>query len=106
MEKITWLWVEINRVILSSFDELPVDTTMSVRLEDFGIDLLQEVLAFLGVSADTEIMESMIATAQQRPNKTRSHSTPAPEKWSDIEKQGFNDTAGDMMAKLGYSLDM
>jgi hypothetical protein len=90
---------------LDSFNELPADTTMSVRLEDFGIECLQELLAFLGVGADAELMESMLAAAQQQPNRTLHRKAPAPEQWAATQKQGFDEMAGAMMAKLGYSLD-
>ena len=102
MEKITWLWVEVNRTILESFEDLPATVTMAVRLEDFGRDVLRDILAFLGVEAALAVVDDMLIVGEKKPNRTKNRSIPVFEKWSQQETEQFFDLAGPMLSRLGY----
>ena len=103
-EKIAWLWVEINRVILESLAALPREQSMSLALEQLQRDSLIRVLDFIGVEADAPVLERMVRIAETKPNRTRVRRVPPVEEWSGHERTRFSEIAGAMMRKLGYTV--
>lgn len=100
LQKCAWLWAEINRVILNELATIPEDRRFELRLEDFGEDVLREVLGFIGVDASSNLLREMLTIASERPNATpqsRVRTT-----WGEVEEQSFDAIAGSVMHQLGY----
>ncbi len=104
LEKISWLWVEINKTILRNFSALPDDRKFSLALESIDSNRLIELHKFIDVDIDAGILDEMLTIAGSKPNKTRKFSIPEHTGWSDRQKERFNEIAGEMMHKLGYSI--
>lgn len=103
LERVAWLWAEVNGVILAQLRRLPSEDVISVRLEDFGAEMIRRLLAFLGRDAPAWLVAEMEALAAIRPNRTEDRRVPPPEKWSEEQVQRFWRVAGEMMERLGYS---
>lgn len=101
-EKIAWRWVEVNRVILESLAKLPPERSFSFRLEDAGRKSFSDLLDFIGVGRDEEVLKEMEELAETRPNKTKRFTNPSPQEWPEWEKRRFDEIAGSIMTKLGY----
>ncbi|OGW32958.1 MAG: hypothetical protein A2X59_05030 [Nitrospirae bacterium GWC2_42_7] len=103
-EKVTWLWVEINRTILRSFSDLPEDRKFSLRLEGLDKDMLLELHKFLGLKVYPEALNEMKEFLDKTISRVKELEPPLYSEWSDREKSRFNEIAGDMMHSLGYTL--
>jgi len=103
LEKISWLWTEINRSILSQLDALPSSAYTSIALEDFSPSLIRDLLHFVGVDRDSDLIDEMITMGRRRPNRTKSRSIPPFDEWTDEDQTTFWKIAGDMMDRLGYT---
>lgn len=103
LERIAWLWVEINRIILSELRQLPLEDVMSVRVEDFDSETVHRLLSFLGRDASDGLVSEMEALAATRPNRTEDRSVPPPERWNEEQTRRFWRVAGEMMERLGYT---
>jgi len=103
LEKIAWLWAEINQVILRDLAGVPDSDQERVRLEDFGQETIERLAAFLGLQADQRLLRHMLTVADRRPNRTVAFEAPSPRAWSEVEKERFSSVAGPMQERLGYS---
>lgn len=101
-EKTAWLWVEINRVILSAIDRVPEEDVMAIRLEAFGQETIQDLLVFMGYEATDELVVKMHDEAESRPNQTVDRTVPPKEDWEQTTIERFWEIAGPMMERLGY----
>ncbi len=102
LEKIAWLWTEINRVIIHYLSNIPFERRFSIKLEDLGKDMIIKLHNFLGVEVIPDVLNNMITFL----NKVKEQKTPVSypyEIWSDDEKIKFEDIAGEMMYTLGYN---
>lgn len=106
VEKITWLWVEINRSILSSLERLPEEARLEFRLEDIDGGAIRSLLGFIGVRAEGGMVEEMLEVASVRPNRTEERSVPAFTDWSYEDQDAFWRLAGPMMERLGYDVEV
>ena len=103
-EKIAWLWVEINTVILDGLESIPDGRKFALPVEALSAGTLEGLLGFIGVSSDAPTVEAMLEVASRKPNRTPGNPTqPPPDSWSDRERQRFNEIAGRMMVRLGYT---
>ncbi len=103
-EKLAWLWSETNEHILRYLSSIPDESKFSIRVEDFNKDMLIDLQNFIGVSSGPETINEMLAIANRKPNKSKDFASPLSEDWSGWQKQRFNEIAGEMMHKLGYSI--
>jgi hypothetical protein len=103
LEKISWLWAKINRSILRQLDSLPSSAYTSIALEDFSPLLVRDLLRFIGVDSDSNLINDMTNMWQRRPNRTKSRSIPPFDEWPDEDQTTFWRIAGDMMDRLGYT---
>lgn len=104
LEKIAWLWTETNRKILDSFSSLPDSSKFSFKLEKLCKDKIIDLLNFIGVDFQAELIDEMLEIASARPNKTKKPTIPSYIEWSEQEKNRFNNIAKDMMQTLGYTI--
>lgn len=104
LEKISWLWQEINRTILDQLAELPADS-FSMALEEFSEDVLASLLDFVGVSSNAELLAQMTEVGEQKPNRTETRAVPPFEQWPDADREAFWSVAGPMMQQLGYTAE-
>ena len=102
VEKISWLWVEINTVIQNSLSKLPADKHISIRLEDFNKGGLNKVLSFLELTASDSIKAQMVKTSEQKPNKTDDRTVLPFNEWKKRDKGKFWNIAKEMMETLEY----
>ncbi len=103
IEKIAWLWVEINRIILRHLSNIPDEEKFSIRLEDLGRDRLVDLHKFLGIEVIPEVLDNMTAFLANIIRESKSSFTYPYPVWSDDEKMKFLSIAGEMMQILGYS---
>jgi hypothetical protein len=89
LEKISWLWTEINRSILEQLEALPVDAYTSLAVEGFSDSSVGDLLQFIGVERRDELIADMLATGRRRPNHTKDYTIPPFEKWDDKKKSVF-----------------
>lgn len=101
-EKLSWLWSELNKVILYNLSSISEDLVFSFPLENLNKKTVTDLLEFMGVPADPELIDKMMARADQKPNKSKKFTSPSVADWNDWEKKRFNEIAGDMMRRLGY----
>lgn len=101
MEKIAWLWTEINRVILEGLAEVESERVFELRLDAVGPKSFAELMRF--VSGETEnqeaVLDTMLAVAHRRPNKRRSNWAAA-DVW---DEAAFISITDGMSRRLGYS---
>ena len=102
IEKISWLWVEINTVIQDYLLEVPSKKVFSIKLEAFDQEEIKSLLSFLDVRQDEKIREEMIRIMQIKPNKTISRSVSTFNEWPDKDKAHFWRIAKGMMDELKY----
>lgn len=103
VEKISWLWVEINSVIMNQMAYLPTDAYTSISLNSFSRNEVEKLLRFIGASDAEEVVGPMMRAASHRPNRTRERRIPPFNEWEDEQKQRFWKIAGPLMTELGYS---
>jgi hypothetical protein len=102
LEKTSWLWLEINEAILNSLKDVPAEDQITVRLEDFNKEKIVEILNFINLNYDIEILEKMYLKSVEMPNKTR---TKRINKFSDLrpdEQELFWSITHGMMQEFGY----
>ena len=104
LEKISWLWAEINRSILNQLADFPDEMYTSLALEEFSEETLESVLDFVGVRTKSSVLHQMMRTARKRPNQTKKQTVPNFDSWSEEDKSTFREIAGPMMRQLGYTL--
>lgn len=95
-ERIAWHWAEINRVILSSLEEIPRHRKLFVRLEDLrsSPEELKRLLHFLNL----DYREPLFSLLQRPHNVNR----PEDALLTQRERDAFDRIAGTMLARLGY----
>lgn len=102
VEKITWLWTELNRTILRYFSRIPEESKFSLRLENLDRKTLIDLHTFLGLDMIPEVLDKMMVFLEQTVRESY-NSIPHPfENWPDKEKEQFNRIAGETMKILGY----
>lgn len=102
MQKIAWLWTEINSVILSDLQELPSSDRLALKLEDFGENSVKLVLDFLALPSTRSVVEQIVRVVKSKPNKTGNLEVPEFSEWPEEKKKEFWQVAGAMMERLGY----
>ena len=98
VEKISWLWSEINRIIIRDLNEIPSDQKLSIKLEEFDESLLKSLSKFINVEFTCDMVERMIYLSKTKPNKTNKKRVLMNEK----EKENFQKIAAPMLKTLGY----
>ena len=102
VEKLSWLWVEINEIILQNLQQLPVNQYFSLRLEDVDTQNIKSLCSFLGFDGvKDETINQMLHVASQRPNNSKSRNREKPP-WTEENEQQFSRIAIATMKKLGY----
>jgi hypothetical protein len=105
--KITWLWVEINTVILEAMEGLPSDRKLSLSLESVSEETIGSLLEFVEAPIDHREMAGIMGVVNSRPNRTtRTAAAPYSEEWSRDDYDTFFDIASTMMRKLNYSTEL
>jgi hypothetical protein len=102
VERIAWLWAEINRSIERGLAAVPQQDQFRLPLAALSVDTMRSLTEFIGVDTDPSILSRMMAVAVERPNKTKSRSFPPFDRWKREEQQQFFRIAGPMMKQLGY----
>jgi hypothetical protein len=102
LDKIAWLWSEINGVILRDLEEIDHERKHVLKIEDFGPDTMAGLLSFLGFEAPTDLLDRMMEVADHKPNRSPI-SDLAAEDWDAEQERRFLRIAGPMMERLGYS---
>jgi hypothetical protein len=96
-ERICWHWAEINRLALEELSQLPPERTMFVRLEELRAapSEVRALYEFLDLPWRDEAY-GMFA---------RPHNVNRPEDrlLDPVQREQFEATAGDMLARLGYA---
>lgn len=103
IEKISWLWVEINQVIIDSVSVLPDHASMSLQLESFNRRTVSDLLDFIGVETNASLTARMLAKAHERPNSGEVSPESDSPFWTAQEQHLFCSVAGPMMQRLGYT---
>ena len=103
VEKISWLWSEINYSILTQLRDLPKEIYTSLALEDFSASAVRHLLQFIGVSFQSSLVDDMEELGHQRPNRTKGRTISPFGEWSDADQATFWKIAGPMMHRLGYA---
>jgi hypothetical protein len=101
VEKVSWLWNEINRSVLDQLATVPADS-FSISLDDFSRDVLQKLLDFLEVSSSPTLLDTMLDIANRKPNRTKKRSVAAFSEWNAEDQEAFWSVAKPMMERLGY----
>lgn len=102
-DRIAWRWAEVNGIILDRLSSIPNDRKLMIKLEELNKESLVAIHDFLGIHVDDPLIEEMLKIANTRPNKTGKYDFPPHTEWPEREIQRFNEIAGDIMKKLGYS---
>lgn len=99
MEKIAWLWTEMNRVIVRDLEAVAPDRKLEFRLDAVGPESFGALLAFVGGDGrDASTLDAMLAVAERKPNK-RKHQPASVEDW---DEEAFRSITEAMAGKLGY----
>lgn len=101
LEKVAWLWVEINSIILKSFDTYNLDF-ISIKLEDFGPSAIKKILDFNGLNSSDSLVTEMVRVSKKRPNKTKERKVDKFKNWDDSDKKKFFNITSEMMDTLAY----
>ena len=56
VEKISWLWSEINRIIIRDLNEIPSDQKLSIKLQEFDESSLKSLSKFINVEFTRDMM--------------------------------------------------
>jgi hypothetical protein len=102
LEKTSWLWLEINEVILNSLKMIPAENQITLRLEDFKKNKIIDLLNYLNLGYDEDLLEKMYLKSLDKENKTTSKKI---DSFSDLkldEQESFWDITNEMMLKFGY----
>lgn len=102
IQKIAWLWDEVNQIILNDLSHVPKDERMEVKLGDFGPEKLREMHEFMSLRQDSNLIIQMSQIAAKKPNKSNEHIADPYEGWSKSDKAAFERISGSMMSRLGY----
>jgi hypothetical protein len=102
LDKIAWLWSEINGIILRDLKLIDDDRKHVVKIEDFGPDTIAKLLYFLELDAPDDLLDRMTAVADHKPNRSLISDSVA-ENWDAEQERSFVRIAGPMMERLGYS---
>lgn len=103
IEKIAWLWVEVNSMILKDLTRFEADY-YPIKLEEFDKSKIKEILHFLGLDFSSSLLNSMINVSNNKPNKSKNKVHPPFSEWSGLEKKKFTIITSDMMSRLEYNL--
>ena len=103
LEKITWLWVEINRNVIRYLSGLPDERKFSLRLEDLDRNMLINLHKFFGVEIIPDVLDRMAQSLEKTVKEAAASSADSFEEWSEPEKAQFNLIAGEMMEMFGYN---
>jgi hypothetical protein len=101
-EKITWLWVEINRIALRELSTIQDQDKYLLPLEMFGQEKAAEICHFLGLQPDASLLKAIMDVSRKKPNQTVERSILPPTEWEAAKQQRFAELASEMMIQLGY----
>ena len=104
IEKIAWLYCEINEAIISRLQTIPAEKKLSICLENFNEELLIKLHEFIKVPVSNEYLPAMLELAVSRPNKSESGGASSDGLNRDDENTVLSIT-GNTMKKLGYSVN-
>ncbi|MEJ2539063.1 MAG: hypothetical protein P8188_03600 [Gemmatimonadota bacterium] len=101
LERLAWLWCEINGTILDGLESVDPERCFELRLDSVGRDRFRELLEFIGVPADADVVERMIRTAAERPDKEplRERASGSDTPW---DERALQRITGRMARRLGY----
>jgi hypothetical protein len=102
LEKIAWLWMEVNKNILDKLKRLPGENKFSLSLESLNRDRIEELLDFIGVEKERELIDDMLSVAMSRPNRMKIMKISEQDIWTEENLKRFYSIAGDMLKRLGY----
>lgn len=96
LERNAWIWAYRNNKALKSFECLPVDRKLIIRIEDLNqTGVLDEIEHFTGIT----IRRSL---ASRKFNADGSIDVPPKEEWSRSMNEEFDTIAGELMRHFGY----
>jgi len=102
IEKISWLWVEINSVIQDSLSKLSSDKYIYLKLEEFNSGGVDRLLSFLDIKSTKKIKLQMEKVSKKKPNRTSNRTILPFDKWKKEEQKKFWKVAHNMMKTLKY----
>lgn len=100
--KLGWFWSVANQTILDSFDRIPRENSLVVRLEDYTYDSYLEMLNFLArkSSMDRNTFESIVRSKPNRsPEKVKAY------EWSEGDWSEFVSQVEVLATRFNYRLD-
>lgn len=100
-----WLWSEVNTIICEELDKLPSEHHFFLKLEDFGEKSLGELLSFMNISSDANMIRRMLNIGYDRPNSTIQRQFPIPLAWSEKQNLEFTKFAKNTMQRLDYPMN-
>ena len=107
LAKTTWLWVEINNIILEAMTDLPADRKMVLPLESVSEDTMRSVFEFVEAPLDLQQMARIMTVVESRPNQTKPASgADNSEGWSSNDYETFIEIVSATMKKLNYATDV
>lgn len=101
VERLAWLWTEINGVILRDLAAVPAHDRYELPLEEIGRAHMEGLAAFLGLEPARNVIQEMVEVARQRPNSSQSSGREKPE-WTELDEAALMRIAAPMMARLRY----
>ncbi len=105
IEKLAWLWVEVNNIIINRMSQLPTSHYFPLKLEDLGKNMLVKLHEYIGIKIYPDVLTEM-SEIQKRLVNSSVPVFPEFKKWTEQEKRRFEKIAGHMMRKLGYDLNI
>lgn len=106
IEKLAWLWVTVNEVIIHQMSALPENFRFSLKLEDINEDELVRLHEYIGIKVYPEVLTEMLEFLKKQLAEFPQPSFRPYDEWNEHEKKRFGQIAGDMMNKLGYDLNI
>jgi len=94
IEKISWYWAYTNNFINDKLMNVPEHLRKQIKIEEFNIDRVKELLEFAGLKEDFD--KSIVKAHDVGKNLKLV--------WSEENKYKFNRIAGDTMLNFGYQL--
>ena len=98
MEKIAWLWAEINNAILRALEHIDEERQFRIGLADICTTTMSQLLTFLECQRSTDLVDSMLNIAHSRPNKGAFEGPPV--EWNE---PAFRSITSTISAQLGYN---
>ncbi len=101
MEKIAWLWTEINGVIIRELEALDSARSHDLMLANVGPEGFGRLLDFLRLDYSPRVIQAMVEVARRKPN-SQNRQPSVPEEW---DEGAFQSITGPMAHRLGYGTE-